>query len=580
MLIETDVLVVGGGPVGLTAATVLAHQGVDAVTVTKHMTTAPTPRAHFISQRTMEVFRALGFEDAVTASATSMQSLPNVVWALSFSGPELARLRAWGTGPDRRDEYDAASPCGLWNIPQDQLEPVLLTAAQNAGADVRFGAEVIALEQDDQHVHATVRDRPSGEQWHIRARYVIGADGARSTVAQYGEFGIERDTGVMNWAVNVWLEADLTRFCAHRPGALYWMHQPGSGMHSSSAWICTRPWTEWVMALVYPPSRTEPVLDEDTALAHAHRMIDDPHVEVTVKAVSPWSVAAGLAGSYRDGRILLAGDSAHRNPPPNGLGINTGVGDVRNLCWKLGLVLSGAAGDALLDSYEPERQPVARRVVDRALTSLAEMDTLLTAFGLSDDHDEEQGWNRLAELAGAGDVPAQRRRSLDAALRRQHGQFNAHGVEFGCRYTSAAVLPDGEDPPEQPQDADLYYASTTFPGSPLPHAWVERGGERSSTIDLVAETGLTVVTGVSGHDWQRAAQAVCSATGVPVTTVTIDYQGQYHDVYGDWARRREVGEEGCLLVRPDRHVAWRCAGPSADARGDLTRAVRTLLARA
>lgn len=575
---DTDVLVVGAGPSGLTASTLLATYGVDAITVTKHESTAPTPRAHFTNQRSMEIFRALGFEDEVWRIATPIHSLGNNVWATSFSGRELARIPAWGTGMERKGEYDAASPCGIWNAPQHVLEPIILAGARDAGADVRFRKEVTAVEQTDEHVLVTVCAGAEREEHIIRARYVIGADGGRSTVAEQAGFDFEGITGVLHWAVNVWLEADLAEYCAHRPGVLYWIHEPGSDFHSST-WSCVWPWTEWVMGLLYPAAHGEPHLDEAMALEQARSMIDDPCVDVSVKAISPWAVGAALATEYRKGRIFLAGDSAHHHPPPNGLGSNSGIQDAFNLCWKLAMVLSGTAGEDLLDSYHAERQPVGRLVIDRAMTSLRNVDPLLAAFGFGANRGEEDDWARLAELSSGEDRGRERRRALRDALRLQEGQFNAHGVEYGQRYSSGALITNGSSPPPPARDPQLYYEPSTFPGSPLPHAWIEHKRTRLSTLDVANRQGFTVITGIGGEGWLRAAQQTSEALGVPITSVSIGYQQEYHDIYGDWALVREIDEAGCLLVRPDRHIAWRVLHRAEDPIRELREAVQRLLYR-
>src|SRR3977135_335754 len=160
---EADVLVVGAGPAGLTASALLARSGVDAITVTKYSSTANSPRAHITNQRTVEVFRDMGIEEQVRAIATPNELMGNNVWAASFAGKEIARLMTWGSGPARRADYDNASPSAMMNAPQHLLEPVLLDAARNRGADIRFSTELVSITQHDKAVHAVVREGDSGE---------------------------------------------------------------------------------------------------------------------------------------------------------------------------------------------------------------------------------------------------------------------------------------------------------------------------------------------------------------------------------------------------------------------------------
>src|SRR5712691_6845580 len=167
--IDTDVLIVGAGPAGLAASALLAEYGVNAITVTKYPDTANSPRAHITNQRTVEVFRDLGIEEQVRAIATPNELMGNNVWAASFAGQEIARLMTWGSGPARRADYDSASPGALINAPQHVLEPVILNAAQSHGADIRFSTELTRITQDENAVHAVVRERDTGHEYTIVA---------------------------------------------------------------------------------------------------------------------------------------------------------------------------------------------------------------------------------------------------------------------------------------------------------------------------------------------------------------------------------------------------------------------------
>jgi 2,4-dichlorophenol 6-monooxygenase len=462
----------------------------------------------------------------------------------------------------------------MWNIPQHILEPIILEAARDRDADVRFSTELVHIAQDEERVHAVVRERTTGTEYTIHARYAIGADGGRSTVAEQLGFPLEGQMG-LGASMNIWLEADLSKYTEHRPGTLYWMAQPGNDYWvGAGTWICVKPWTEWVLLCMYDPADGEPDLSDDAALTRARQTIGDPDIEIRIKGVSKWQINRLVATEFSRGRVFLAGDAAHRHPPANGLGTNTSIQDAYNLAWKLALVLRGQAGPALLDSYHAERQPVGAQVVDRAMKSVQDMLPISQALGFRPGQSSDEGWATLRELFSDSSTGRSRRAALRAAVELQNYQFNAHGLELGQRYMSGAVMDDGTPFPEPNRDPELFYHPTTHPGARLPHAWVQDGTHLVSTLDLAGHGRFSLLVGLGGEPWREAAAKVAAELGLDIAVHAVGYRCEYDDVLGDWSKLREIGDGGCLLVRPDQHIAFRAAD-LADQPHDTLRAALT-----
>lgn len=577
MTVTTDVLVVGAGTAGLTMAALLAKYGINAITVTQYPSTANTPRAHITNQRAMEVMRDLGAEDRVKAVSLPNDAMRNNVWATSFSGTEIARLEAWGSGQQRNHDYVNASPCTPRNVPQHILEPEILGHAKELGADIWFNSKLVDIAQDDTGVTAVVRDRNTQGETTIRARYVVGADGGRSTVAEQLGFEFEGDSG-LGAALNIWLEADLTKYVAHRPGVLYWMAQPGNDYWvGSGTWINVKPFTEWVLLCMYDPADGEPDVSDAALIARAQQTIGDPDVEVRIKAAATWQINRVVAKSYQRGRAFLAGDAAHRHAPANGLGTNTSIQDSYNLAWKLALVVNGQADESLLATYDAERQPVGERVVNRAWKSVEGMGTISEALGFRPGQSSAEGWESLDELFSAADGAADRRKQLAKAIELQHYQFNAHGMDMGQYYDSAAVVDGSATPPDTELDPDLYYVPSATPGAVLPHAWVQRGTEQVSTLDLVGHGRFTLVTGIDDAAWRTAATQLAAQLGIELIVEQVGTRCENDDVLTTWTKLREVSDSGALLIRPDRHIAWRIDQLPQDPIAALSGALHTVL---
>jgi 2,4-dichlorophenol 6-monooxygenase len=581
MVVETDVLIVGSGPAGGAAALCLSTLGIPNIMITKYRWTANTPRAHITNQRTMEIFRDLGIEDQVLADASPHDIIGDTVFCTSIAGEEIGRIRTWGTSPDREADYQLASPSLTCDIPQTYLEPILVRNAAARGTQARFSTEYLSHEQDADGVTVQARDRLTGAVVSIRARYLIGADGARSMVA--ADLGLPME-GRMDIAgsMNITFTADISRYVSHRPSVLYWVIQPGSNVGGIGAGLVrmVRPWHEWLIVWGYDISQPAPVVDEAAATQIVRSLLGLPDLDVRITGTSLWGNNELYATHLQSGRVFCAGDAVHRHPPSNGLGSNTSVQDSYNLAWKLAAVLRGQAGPALLDTYSAERAPVARQIVLRANKSSREFVQLFDALGVTGAETEADMIAAIEERKANTPAGAAKRAAIAVAMELKHYEFNAHGVEFGQFYESSAVVGDGSARPAPARDPELYYQPSTVPGSRLPHAWVGSSTDKVSTLDLAPADRFTLITGIAGEAWAAAAQKVAADLGVPLAAVVIGPGREVTDLYFDWSRLREVGEDGALLVRPDKHIGWRSMSLPADPQRALHAALSALLDRA
>jgi 2,4-dichlorophenol 6-monooxygenase len=574
--IEVPVLIVGAGPAGLTLALALARYGVAALTVEKHPSTAHTPRAHIINQRTVEIFRALGISEKFHQVAIPQSAMTNNLWYTTLADPEVARSETWGGGPDRAGEYFLSSPEPMANCAQTVLEPLLLAAARDAGADIEFQTEFVELQQDADGVTSVIRDRVSGETRRVRSRYVIGSDGARSRVLTQAGLTVEGPDD-LGRAANIWFRADLAKFFEHRPGVLSWNVMPGPMLPLRlGTLICHKRYTEFVLAFMFDPEETMlPELTGDDLLQRIRAAVGED-IDAEILGLAGWQVRAQVAERYSSGNVFCMGDAVHRHPPTNGLGLNMSVADAHNLAWKLAFVLDGRAGERLLASYSDERQPVGAAGVQRAITSLGEGAAIDAALGLEPNQSAEDGWKALNVLYEPGVAGDERRRALREAIELSNYQFNAHGIELGYVYHSDVISQEATPAPPE-RDPVLYYTPTTRPGARVPHARLERDGQPLSSLDLIDPKGFTLLTGVGGHSWHTSADLIAGRVRTPITVHVIGDRGGLYDPYGDWATRCEIDTTGCVLVRPDGHVAYRCPTTSPDAPQQLSDAIHRTL---
>ncbi|NHI12077.1 monooxygenase, FAD-binding [Streptomyces sp. KO7888] len=572
----------GGGGCGLSASVFLSDQGVDHLLVERHPDTSRVPKAHYLNQRTMEIYRQHSVADDVLAEAAPLEKFGKVRWqtTLAGDGPLDRRLihemDAFGGG-ELTETYAAAGPVLPAKLPQMWLEPILRRHAEDRNPGrILFHHELLSFSDEGDHVVAEVRDLDTGETTTVTSKYLIGADGGRMVGAEVG-IEMQGPPGLVN-TTTAYFSADLSQWWEEGTLITHFLSPEDPDLSSNliemgPSW--GKECEQWGLHFAPgPPGRW----DNETVVPRIRELLRLPDLEVTVHKVTDWIVHAHLADRYRVGRVLIAGDAAHRQPPAVGLGLNTGIQDAHNLAWKLAAVLDGRATDALIDTYETERRPVGRENVDWAVSAAVHHQAVIDAVGAGHNIPAGRRRQRLEayfDPSPLGDTV--RARALEI-FHTHRGGCQSLDMEVGFHYEDGALVPDGSEAPARVPMRNEH-VPTSRPGHRLPHAWITRDGRRLSTLDTTRGTDFTLITSGRGTAWAEAAARVAEKFSVRLAVVRIGAGGEYADVAGGWEAVRGITDDGALLVRPDQHVAWRGTGACEDPEQALTQAFAAVLER-
>ena len=514
---DVDVVIVGGGPTGLTAAHLCHQVGLSAVVLEQREGPQRSPAAHAINARTFEIWRQAGVAmGPVLDAALSPDEAGLVHWVTKLGGDVI------GTLPYERqgDEMLSITPTPLRNLSQHRLEPLLLTPE----LDVRYCHQWIGA--TDTATGVSVEAVGPDGPLHFDAKYLLGADGATSAVRRSLDIELIGPRSLQSF-VMVHLAADFRPLVGPEPGVLYFVIDPASG----GTFISHGRDREWVYMHPWDPE-TQPV--ETLTVEHCGALVRaamaDPDVPFEVLTVGTWHMSAQIAERYRSGRTFLVGDAAHRFPPTGGLGLNTGVADVHNLIWKLAAVEARWLDDAQLDTYEAERKPVAQFNCDQSMLNAFKLIEIPMALGSTDNVQDS-----TAAMHTIIADPASRA-GVEAAIANQAIHFDLLGLQLGHSYDGPLVLADGTEavvPDEPARD----YLPSTRPGGRLPHAWLPDG---RSTLDLTDVRVPTILV----RDGTRLVE-----DGRPGVVASCPA--------GVWDEAFDLDSDQCLIVRPDQHIAYR-----------------------
>jgi 2-polyprenyl-6-methoxyphenol hydroxylase-like FAD-dependent oxidoreductase len=505
---STQVIVAGGGPVGLSAAIELGRRGIRCLVIEPRTTVSHArPRCKTINVRSMEHLRRWGIADRLRERAPLTPSWSqDVVFCTSLAGRELSRFTGvLGLVPDG-DRFPELGQ----QAPQYLLEELLREVVRELPAcTLATGATVVDVGQDPGGVRATVADG-AGRRVVVAGSYLIGCDGPRSTVrerigaAYVGEHALRPNFGMVFRAPGLWTHV------RHGPAVHYWIINRDAPalvgpLDPADTW--------WIIAFG---------VDQDTGEREAGRIIDAAAgvpAGATVLSTDPWTARMQIVDRMRRGRVFLAGDAAHLNPPFGGHGLNTGLGDAVDLGWKIAATLDGWAGPRLLDSYEIERRPIQERVIREATVNMAVTSPELVAADL----DEGNAAGESARRAAGSRIQATKR-----------AEFHALDLVLDVRVTPSPVIADGDIAKVKPAGQD---AGAPVAGALLPHAWLDDG---RSLYDELGD-GFTLLTTRRGVP-AEAITAAARASGVPLKVLDLD--------------ERALRGAALVLVRPDNYVAW------------------------
>lgn len=513
--VETDVLIVGGGPVGLGMAIEFGKRGVKAALIEQGDGTVDHPRTGLIAVRTMELARRWGIATAIRDAGFPPDYELSMVFCTSLNGHLLARdpYPSMAQTPTPPETPEKKQRC-----PQSWMQPVLADAAAALPSNsILYHHRLDGFSQDADGVTAQVVDLKTGEKRVIRAAYMIGCDGAASGIRE--ALGIKMSGRLLSYSVNILIEApDLVK--RHRMGEAerYLFVGPDGTWGNLTVIDGDQTWRLTILG-----SEEKMDLDSFDAEGWVRRAFGDDSIPFHVTSVLPWRRSEMLATRFREGRVFLAGDALHTTSPTGGMGMNTGMQEVMDLGWKIEACLRGWGGPQLLESYEIERRPVAARNLAFSSANFAAWKDVPDTSHILETDDS------AARLRGE----VGERMKLATRV-----EWESLGLQIGHRYDDSPICVADGTPPSPDDYSD--YVPTSRPGSRAPHAWLADG---RSTLDLFG-TGFTLLVFDGGDP--HTIEAAMDARGVPLRVERI-YLPEIAALY----------ERKLVLVRPDGHVAWR-----------------------
>lgn len=512
-----DVLVVGAGPVGLTAGLLFQRMGVNSILIDRRSTMNRHPKARNLNVRSVEIFRALGIEEKIRKWDFPREAR-RIMWLESFCGEELARISVDNKLMTRY------SPCESAALSQARLEDLLRDSIERDYVNIQYRTELIDVVEEKDCIVATLR-KETGETFQLRAQYLLAADGARSPVRNLLKIPVNGREDLGRF-LSIYFKADPYPIAPYRPSAGYFMLGEASLGRFILSVNCK---DEWLMGIKLSPEmeKDESDFHKEYCLQSIRNTFEIPDLKIEILDIEFWHMRVQIAENFRKGRVFLAGDAAHLLSPSGGFGLQTGIQDVHNLCWKLASVIQGQMPEEILDTYHEERFSTVQSNIDWS-------------------RNNTKGFSDIVRAGKSGD-----RKKLQDMIASQWPILNSIGQDIGFSYQSSLVVPDGT---ESLAITATEYLPNARPGSRAPHLWLQGPDKVISTIDLFVDS-FTLLTDSDGESWSKTLLSMNPA--LSFRCVSIGKNGDYNDINNDFHELYGIERGGAVLVRPDGHVYWR-----------------------
>ncbi|MBX2874949.1 MAG: FAD-dependent monooxygenase [Saprospiraceae bacterium] len=571
----TDVLIIGGGPAGMLSGIYLDRLGIPSVVIERQLELSQHPKAHELSARSIEILCQLGFTlEDLKAEASPYADASRILFGHTINDI-IGEIDLQDGGNDKKYETHLAAPEPYLNLSQTELEKIMRRRLQACShATLLIGHQWERMIEEEEAVQSEIWDKAQDRRFSIRSKFLICADGAGSRSRR--ALGIDMlGEEKINDFISVYFESNLRDYLT-KPAKLYWIMNPAApgtfiAHHIEKRWVYHFPiYTPYEK----PEQYTEEVLKKRILIA-----LGTKDLPLELSSVSFWRMTCQIASTFRKGRAFLVGDAAHRFPPTGGLGMNSGIGDVQNLCWKLALVLKEQATESLLDTYEAERRPVIELNSEESLRNYFKIWEVPKSMGLDPRGMKWQAmllnnkivrllpekWisvllNKVYEslsrkiLAIRDDVHLHT--TVKQAIKNQTEHFDRIGLDLGYYYGEGAIALNADS--QRPEQTVSIYQASIEPGARFPHFWFFDQEAKKSSHDWLHPGAFTLLCNEKGRVWwEQQAKQLPEKIRRLIRVLSIEEKMKNSAENEPPPSFYPIEEVPLVLIRPDGQIAWR-----------------------